>query len=82
MKKINGVRFGRWMALGCLAFGLAVPQLSSANHPVKVEGDTDVDGDGRVGQAEDNDGPGSLFAGKPCTIIGQLKKNRRFRIGI
>jgi hypothetical protein len=44
-----------------------------ANHPVLVEGETDFDGDGRVGQAENNDGP----AGDPLgltfgTIAGCL----------
>jgi hypothetical protein len=49
-----------WMqglAAGALALGLAAPQFASANHPVKVEGDLDADGDGRTGQQEDTDGP-------------------------
>jgi len=36
---------------------VAAPHIALANHPVKVEGDTDADGDGRVGVAEDGDGP-------------------------
>jgi hypothetical protein len=42
---------------GLLTLGLALPGIAWANHPVLVEGETDFDGDGRVGQAEDTDGP-------------------------
>jgi hypothetical protein len=64
MKKVWG---------GLLTLGLALPGVSLANHPVLVEGETDFDGDGRVGQAENNDGP----AGDPLgltfgTIAGCL----------
>ena len=63
----------RWLAAGLLVSGLAMPSIGLANHPVAVEGHTDSDGDGRVGQAEDQDGP----AGDPSgltfgTITGCL----------
>jgi hypothetical protein len=50
--------WAQWLSAGALALALAVPQLGLANHPVKVEGDTDADGDGRTGVQEDMDGPG------------------------
>jgi hypothetical protein len=58
---------------GLLSLGLALPGIALANHPVLVEGESDFDGDGRVGQAENNDGP----AGDPLgltfgTIAGCL----------
>jgi hypothetical protein len=60
-----------WSGLATL--GVALPGIAWANHPVLVEGETDFDGDGRVGQAENNDGP----AGDPLgltfgTIAGCL----------
>jgi hypothetical protein len=66
-------RMNRWLAAGFLVSGLALPSVSFANHPVLVEGEADFDGDGRLGQAEDQDGaagdPSGLTFG---TITGCL----------
>lgn len=73
MKRYKGERSMKKVWGGLLTLGLALPGVSLANHPVLVEGETDFDGDGRVGQAENNDGP----AGDPLgltfgTIAGCL----------
>jgi len=57
-----------WSSLA--AVGLALPAIAWANHPVLVEGEADFDGDGRVGQAEDNDGPAGDPLGLTFGTIG------------
>ena len=47
----------------CMAAALGLPGTSHANHPVLVEGQQDFDGDGRIGAAEDADGPDGDPAG-------------------
>jgi hypothetical protein len=73
MRRTKGTMVMRSMWGGLLTLGLALPGIALANHPVLVEGEQDFDGDGRVGQAENNDGP----AGDPLgltfgTIAGCL----------
>jgi Right handed beta helix region len=68
-----GMRTSRWLAAGLLVSGLALPSVALANHPVLVEGEADFDGDGRIGQAEDQDGPAGDAAGLTFgTIAGCL----------
>jgi hypothetical protein len=69
LKKIVGQA-----AAGVLLAGLvAGPNIAQANHPVLVEGEQDFDGDGRLGQAEDADGPAGDPAGLTFgTIAGCL----------
>lgn len=66
----------RWLAAGLLVSGLALPGIALANHPVAVEGEADFDGDGRVGQAEDQDGaagdPSGLTFGTITGCLGAL----------
>lgn len=56
--------------LGLVAAPVALPNLAFANHPVYVEGETDFDGDGRLGSAEDTDGD-AVF-GKINSAIGNV----------
>jgi hypothetical protein len=66
-------RTSRWLAAGLLVSGLAMPSIGLANHPVLVEGEADFDGDGRIGQAEDQDGAAGDAAGLTFgTIAGCL----------
>lgn len=71
-----GMRTSRWLAAGLLASGLALPSIALANHPVLVEGEADFDGDGRIGQAEDQDGaagdPSGLTFGTITGCLGAL----------
>ncbi len=46
-------------AVMCACVGYSTTSL--ANHPVLVEGETDFDGDGRLGVDEDNDGDDQVF---------------------
>lgn len=39
----------------CALLALGVAEVARANHPVLVEGESDFDGDGRIGADEDND---------------------------
>jgi hypothetical protein len=56
--------------LGLVAAPLVVPNLAVANHAVYVEGESDFDGDGRIGTAEDTDGD-AVF-GKINSAIGNV----------
>jgi hypothetical protein len=66
----------RWVGVGVVAAGLALPSIGFANHPVLVEGEQDFDGDGRLGQAEDTDGaagdPVGLTFGTIAGCLGAL----------
>jgi hypothetical protein len=57
--------------LGLVALPATLPSLAFANHAVYVEGETDFDGDGRIGTAEDMDGADGIF-GKINTAIGNV----------
>jgi hypothetical protein len=78
MRRVAKNRCYQWTAAGLMAFGLAVPGVSLANHDALIEGNQDYDGDGRVGAAEDADGvmgdPLGLVFGTISGCLGMMNQ--------
>ncbi|MBA2427390.1 MAG: hypothetical protein H0V60_09975 [Actinobacteria bacterium] len=58
------------MAISVAALTMAVMPSASANHAVLVEGEQDYDGDGLIGQAEDNDNATDRIFGTITAALG------------